>query len=168
MTSGSCLWSLMIILALVAFVPRSYAFWLAWVAYACLVGCVSSIDKTLCSLLYGESTFFVEFGVWFDCLCLRGSLWFALATGRVLSFVIEKPWVWLLPSWVGNWCLSSIWLGLRGSWCFGVYIVYFVFLLYFLHTHVRHFASHVILTCIYLIMLIIVLGWVVMRCDLFC
>jgi hypothetical protein len=29
MASGCCLWSLMIILTLVAFVPRSYAFWLA-------------------------------------------------------------------------------------------------------------------------------------------
>jgi hypothetical protein len=49
-------------------------------------------------------------------------------------------------------------LGLRGSWCFGVYIVYFSFLLHFLYTHLSHFASHVILACIYLIMLIIVLG----------
>jgi hypothetical protein len=57
----------------------------------------------------------------------------------------------------GNWCLPSIWLGLRVSWCFGVYIVYFAFLLYFLHTHLSHFASHVILACICLIMLITVL-----------
>jgi hypothetical protein len=39
-----------------------------------------------------------------------------------------------------------------------VYIVYFVFLLHFLHTHLSHFASHVILDCICLIILIIVLG----------
>jgi hypothetical protein len=51
-----------------------------------------------------------------------------------------------------------IFLGLRGSWCFGVYIIYFVLLLHFLHTHLIHFASHVILACIYLIMLITVLG----------
>jgi hypothetical protein len=38
------------------------------------------------------------------------------------------------------------------------YIVYFVFLLHFLHTHLSHFASHVILGCICLIMLITVLG----------
>jgi hypothetical protein len=49
-------------------------------------------------------------------------------------------------------------LGLRGSWCFGVYIVYFVFLLHFLHAHLSHFASPVIMACICLIMLIIVLG----------
>jgi hypothetical protein len=48
--------------------------------------------------------------------------------------------------------------GLRGSWCFDVYIVHFAFLLHFLHTHLSHFASHVILACISLIMLIIVLG----------
>jgi hypothetical protein len=51
-----------------------------------------------------------------------------------------------------------IWLGLRGSRCFGVYIVYFALLLHFLHTQLSHFASHVILPCICLIMLITVLG----------
>jgi hypothetical protein len=49
--------------------------------------------------------------------------------------------------------------------CFILYIVYFSFLLHFLHTHLSHFASHVILACICLIMLITVLGWVVMRCE---
>jgi hypothetical protein len=58
----------------------------------------------------------------------------------------------------GNCCLPSILLGLRGSWCFGMYIVYFSFLLHFLHTHLSHFASHVIQACICLIMLITVLG----------
>jgi hypothetical protein len=48
-------------------------------------------------------------------------------------------------------------LGLRESWCFGVYIVYFAFLLYFLHTHLSHFDSHVIFASICLIMFIIVL-----------
>jgi hypothetical protein len=51
-----------------------------------------------------------------------------------------------------------IYLGLRGSWRFNMYIVYFAFLLHFLHTHLSHFASHVILACICLIMLITVLG----------
>jgi hypothetical protein len=37
-------------------------------------------------------------------------------------------------------------------------LVYFVFLLYFCHTHQSHFASHVILACISLIMLITMLG----------
>jgi hypothetical protein len=46
----------------------------------------------------------------------------------------------------------------EGSWCFDMYIVYFAFLLHFLHTHLSHFASHVILACICLIMIIIVLG----------
>jgi hypothetical protein len=49
-------------------------------------------------------------------------------------------------------------LSLSGSWCFDVCIIYFAFLLHFLHTHLSHFASHVILACICLIMLIIVLG----------
>jgi hypothetical protein len=48
--------------------------------------------------------------------------------------------------------------GLNGSWCFSVYIVYFSFPLYLLHTHLSHLASPVILACICLIMLIIVLG----------
>jgi hypothetical protein len=49
-------------------------------------------------------------------------------------------------------------LGLRGSWCFIMYIVYFAFLLHLIHTHLIHFASLVILACICLIMLINVLG----------
>jgi hypothetical protein len=39
-----------------------------------------------------------------------------------------------------------------------LYLVYFVFLLHFLHTHLSHFASPIILACICLIMLITVLG----------
>jgi hypothetical protein len=49
-----------------------------------------------------------------------------------------------------------IYLGLRGNWCFC--LVYCAFLLHFPHTHLSHLASHVILACICLIMLIIVLG----------
>jgi hypothetical protein len=41
--------------------------------------------------------------------------------------------------------------------CF-VYLYLFAFLLHFLHTHLSHFASPAILTCIYLIMLITMLG----------
>jgi hypothetical protein len=37
-------------------------------------------------------------------------------------------------------------------------IVSFAFLLHFLHTHLSHFASPIILACIFLIMLITVLG----------
>jgi hypothetical protein len=64
--------------------------------------------------------------------------------------------------------LPSLWLGLRESWCFILYIVYFTFLLHFLHTHLSHFASPVILARICLIMLITVLGFVVIRCEPFC
>jgi hypothetical protein len=46
-----------------------------------------------------------------------------------------------------------------------VYIVYFAFPLHLLHTHLSHLASPVILACICLIMLIIVVGSVVMRCE---
>jgi hypothetical protein len=41
---------------------------------------------------------------------------------------------------------------------FFLYIVYFTFLLHFLHTHLSHFASSVILDCICLIMFITVVG----------
>jgi hypothetical protein len=35
-----------------------------------------------------------------------------------------------------NWCLSSLWLDLRGSLCSILYILYpFIFLLHFLHVH---------------------------------
>jgi hypothetical protein len=49
-----------------------------------------------------------------------------------MLFCIEKPhdFVTTLLS-LENWCLPSIWLGFRGSRCFGVYIVYFAFLLHF-------------------------------------
>jgi hypothetical protein len=49
-------------------------------------------------------------------------------------------------------------LGLRGSWYFGVYIVYFAFPLLLLHTRLSHLTSPVILAGICLIMLITVLG----------
>jgi hypothetical protein len=39
-----------------------------------------------------------------------------------------------------------------------MYIVYFAFLLHYVHTHLSHFASPVILAYICLIMLITVLG----------
>jgi hypothetical protein len=39
-----------------------------------------------------------------------------------------------------------------------VYLYLFTFFLHFLHTHLSHFASPVILACICLIMFIIVLG----------
>jgi hypothetical protein len=45
-----------------------------------------------------------------------------------------------------------------GVGAFALYIVYFAFLLHFPHTHPSHFASHVILACICLIMHITVLG----------
>jgi hypothetical protein len=49
-----------------------------------------------------------------------------------------------------------------------IYLVYlhlFTFLLHFLHTHLSHFASPVILVCICLIILITVLGRVVIRYE---
>jgi hypothetical protein len=63
---------------------------------------------------------------------------------------------------------SSRFADLRGELVFAIhmawfegellfYLVYFTFLLHFHHTHLSHFASHVILTCICLIMLITVL-----------
>jgi hypothetical protein len=53
------------------------------------------------------------------------------------------------------------------AWFEGELVLYLVclYLLHFLHTHLSHFASPVILACICLIMLITVLGCVVMRCD---
>jgi hypothetical protein len=67
-------------------------------------------------------------------------------TERQLSDIFTKP------------LDSSRFADLRGVGVFAVYIVYFAFLLHFLPTHLSHFASHVILDCICLIMLIIVLG----------
>jgi hypothetical protein len=83
---------------------------------------------------------------------------------RQLTNIFTKPLVssqfadLCVCVWGGDWCLLSLCLGLRGSWCFILYIVYFIFLLHFLYTHLSHFASPIILACICLIMLITVLG----------
>jgi hypothetical protein len=127
------------------------------VAYACLVGCLSSIDETLCSL-QGELASLVEFDACFDLPWFRGSM----------VFCIEKPCAFLatLLSLKLGVAIHIAWfegglvicLGLRGSWCFFLYVVCFALICHFLHTHLSHFASHVILAWICLIMLITVLG----------
>jgi hypothetical protein len=57
-------------------------------------------------------------------------------------------------------CFETIVSSLRsyGPLVLSCILVYFVFLLHFCHTHQSHFASHVILACIFLIMLITMLG----------
>jgi hypothetical protein len=108
---------------------------------------------------------------WFSGLCLSWGwrlVCFALASEGVWLFVLRNLVVWLLPSWVGNWCCHPYGLVWGRVGAFSLYIVYFAFLLHFPRTHLSHFASHVILACICLIMPITVLGWVVMRCEPFC
>jgi hypothetical protein len=122
------------------------------VAYACLEVCLSSFDHQ------GELASLVEFDVWFDLPWIQGDM----------VFYIENPCAFLatLLSLKLDVAIHMAWfdgelmicLGLRGSLCFFLYIVYFDFLLHFLHTHQSHFASPVILACICLIMLITVLG----------
>jgi hypothetical protein len=56
---------------------------------------------------------------------------------------------------------SLVW---GGAYDLPYIFISFAFLLHFLHTHISHFASPVILACIWLILLITVLGWVVIRC----
>jgi hypothetical protein len=130
--SCSCGFYAYVICALTSFVGL--------VARACLVGCLSSIDETLCSLLQGELVIHLSF---------RGSM----------LFCIEKPrgLVTTLLSWEIGVCHTYGLVCGRVS-DFVLYIVYFPFLLYFLHTHLSHFVSHVILACICLIMLITMLG----------
>jgi hypothetical protein len=162
MTSGFCLWSLMIILALVTFVPKSYAFWLSllfeW-SMLVLWGCLSLIDETLCSLLQGELASLVEF----DACCV--SPW---VLGEYALLHWEISWFGYCPLELEIGAChpnSLIWGGVSA---FVLYIIHFAFLLHFLHTHISHLSSHVILACICLIMLITVLQWVVMRCEPFC
>jgi hypothetical protein len=71
-----------------------------------------------------------------------------------LTFLVEFDASFDLPWFEGE---LVICLGLRGSWCFIMYIVYFAFLLHCLYIHLSHFVSPVILACICLIMLITVL-----------
>jgi hypothetical protein len=44
------------------------------VAYAYLEICLSTIDKTLCSLLQGELASLIEFAAWFDLPWFEGEL----------------------------------------------------------------------------------------------
>jgi hypothetical protein len=121
---------------------------------------------------------FVEFGAWFDLSWFEGELVIRFGFRGSMVSCIEKPRVLvttLLSSeldgchpyglvWGGAYDLP----GFEGELVLFLYIVYFTFLLHFLCTHLSHIASHVILACICLIMLIIVLGLVLMRCEPFC
>jgi hypothetical protein len=54
----------------------------------------------------------------------------------------------------------------EGELCSMLNILFlFAFLLYFPRTHLCYLASHVILACSWMIMPVIVLGWVEMRCE---
>jgi hypothetical protein len=57
-----------------------------------------------------------------------------------------------------TWCLPSLWLGLRESLCFTLYILHLTFIA--LHSYLPKLSitSLVILACIWLIILIIMLG----------
>jgi hypothetical protein len=81
----------------------------------------------------------------------------------------QTPWFfsicWFEGGIIGYHPYGLVWVGVGA---FSLYIVYFAFLLHFPHTHLSHFASHIILVCICLIMPITVLGWVVMRCEPVC
>jgi hypothetical protein len=101
-------------------------------------------------------------------------VWFALVQGEYGLLHWESSCLGYYPFEFGTWCLPPIWLGLRGSLWFALgwggvgalaCILYILLFSCILFTHLSHFASHVILACIFLIMLIIVLGWVLMRCE---
>jgi hypothetical protein len=58
------------------------------VDYACLVGCLNSIDEALCSLLQGELASLVEFGACCVLPWVQGGVW---------SFALRNLVSWLLP-----------------------------------------------------------------------
>jgi hypothetical protein len=58
----------------------------------------------------------------------------------------------------GTWCLPSLWLGLRGALCFTLYILYLHCFAFLSYSPKLSIASLVILACIWLIMLVIMLG----------
>jgi hypothetical protein len=95
-------------------------------------------------------------------------LCFTLGSVGVWSFALRNLMSWLLPFWVWNLMFAT-----HMAWFEGELMLWHVycivrFYLAFFHTHLSHFASHVILVCICLIMLITALGWVVMRCEPLC
>jgi hypothetical protein len=60
------------------------------VAYACLQVCLSSIDKTLCSLLQEQLASLIEFDAWVDLPWFEGSLFYCLGFKGSMVFAIEK------------------------------------------------------------------------------
>jgi hypothetical protein len=58
-------------------------------------------------------------------------------TERQLIDIFTKPLdASRFAAFGGDWCLSSLWLDLRGSLCSILYILYpFAFLLHFIHVH---------------------------------
>jgi hypothetical protein len=68
-------------------------------------------------------------------------------TKRQLTAIFTKPLdaIHFASLQGGSWCLSSLWLSMRGSLCFALYILYLVF-----HRIAFHLstASPIILACI--------------------
>jgi hypothetical protein len=138
-----------------AYVICALTYFVGLVAYACLEVCLSSFDP------WGELAPLIEFGAWFNLPWFEGELVIHLSFREGMVFCIEKPHVLVaaLLSWKFGVChpYGLVWGGLDVVSC--------IFVSFALHTHLSHFASPVILVCICLIKLIIVLGWVVMRCE---
>jgi hypothetical protein len=92
-------------------------------------------------------------------------------TERQLADIFTKPLMLLALLLCGGGVIGVchpyglVWGRVDALFCI---LVSFAFLLHFHHTHLSHFASPIILACIYLIMPIIVLEWVVMRYGPFC
>jgi hypothetical protein len=98
---------------------------IVWVAYACIVGCLSSIVETLCSLLQGSWRLLLSLTLDLICLGLRGSLWFTLGSWGVWSVAIEKPCALLLPSRVLNLLCVILMTWFEGELMF--YLIYCIF-----------------------------------------
>jgi hypothetical protein len=98
-----------------------------FVLCTCLEICLSSIDKTLCSLLHEELASLFEFSA---CLYLP---WFQ---GEYGFCYCKSLYFSCYPLEFGNWYLPSLWLGLRGSLCFTLYILYPFYRIAFHHIHI--------------------------------
>jgi hypothetical protein len=114
-TCGLCLWSLMIVLTLVAFVPRPYVLWLLCCLSRICLSWGSQLIK-LCVLYFrGSWHVWLSLMLGLISLALRGSLFSCYGfRGSMVFCHSQTSCFGCRPLEFRAWYLPSLWLGLRG------------------------------------------------------